>query len=423
VAAQRERRSGPARKRADGESSGSSSIAGPERRRLPALLGTAGLLLVLAAWLWHEPIQLWFLARGPLTGLEQYSAQHPESAAAASDLGRAYLRTGRPADAVRVLGPAVERSPADPTLRTELGEALFSAGNLQLAYANLQVALNDLHASGPETLWWLGQVEERVGQTARAGERYTEALKREPNHLGALLRLAKYAAGAGRYTEAEIYYRRAAKAHPRSAEAATGVAETDYRAGRMDAAVREARRAVSLAPESAEAQLWLGRSLQAQDGAKNAAEAEAAYRHAIASSPEPWVPRRYLAQLFRERGRIEDAAKELTTNVKENRLDEQSYYDLAQCQRALGRTADAAVALARFHKLNKIALQDSQLEYRSNLEPENKALRLQLARFYVKNGRPDLARPHVDRLLHSSPVDPEARGLAAEIAAHPNPTL
>lgn len=390
---------------------------------MPALLGVAGFLSLLAGWLWHEPIQLWLLARGPLSGLEQYSAQHPGSAAAASDLGRAYLRTGRPADAVRALAPAVDRFPADPSLRTELGEALFSAGDDQRAYANLQVALNDLQASGTETLWWLGQVEERVGQTARAGERYAEALKRDPNHLGALLRLAKYAAGAGRYTEAEGYYRRAVRAHPRSAEAATGLAETDYRAGRMDAAVREARRAVSLAPLDAEGQLWLARSLQAQDGVRNAAEAEAAYHRAIAGSPQPWVPRRYLAQLLRERGQLKDAVKELTINVRENRLDDQSYYDLAQCERALGRSADATVALGRFHKLNKIALQDSQLEYRVNVEPENKALRLQLARFYVRNGRPDLARPHVERLLRSSPADPEARGLAAKIAAHPEPTL
>jgi tetratricopeptide (TPR) repeat protein len=379
--------------------------------------------LILAGWLWHEPVQLWFLSQGPLAGLEQYSADHPDSAAAASDLGRAYLRRGRPADAVRVLGPAVDRFPTDPALRTELGEALFSAGDDQRAYANLQVALNDLHASGPATLWWLGQVEERVGQTTRAGERYAEALKRDPKHLGSLLRLAKYAAGAGRYTEAESYYRRAARAQPRSAEAAMGVAETDYRAGRMDAAVREARRAVSLTPQNGEAQLWLARSLQAQDGAKNAAEAEAAYRRAITSSPQPWVPRRYLAQLLRERGRIQDAAKELRTNVTEDRLDEQSFYDLAQCERALGRSAEAAIALGRFHKLNRIALQDSQLEYRLNVEPENKSIRLQLARFYVRNGRPDLARPHVQRLLRSSPADPDARGLAAEIATHPNPTL
>lgn len=423
MASQRVRRSGPAGTRAGGDSTASSPIAGPERRRLPALLGATGLLLVLAAWLWHEPIQLWFLARGPLSGLEQYATQHPDSAAAAADLGRAYLRAGRPADAVRALSPAVDRFPAEPALRTELGEALFAAGDDQRAYANLQVALNDLHASGAETLWWLGQVEERVGQTSRAGERYAEALKREPDHLGALLRLAKYAAGAGRYTEAESYYRRAARAHPRSAEAAAGVAETDYRAGRMDAAVREARRAVSLAPQHDEALLWLGRSLQGQDGARNAAEAEAAYRRAIASSPQPWVPRRYLAQLLRERSRIEDAAKELATNVRENRLDEQSYYDLAQCDRALGRTAEAAAALARFHKLNRIALQDSQLEYRLNVQPENHALRLELARFYVRNGRPDLARPHVDRLLRASPANPAARGLAAQIAAHPEPTL
>jgi Tfp pilus assembly protein PilF len=48
---------------------------------------------------------------------------------------------------------------------------------------------------------------------------------------------------------------------------------------------------------------------------------------------------------------------------------------------------------------------------------------LKLAQLYFQNGRPDLARPQVERILRQDPNQREARKLADEIAAHPEPTL
>ncbi len=64
-----------------------------------------------------------------------------------------------------------------------------------------------------------------------------------------------------------------------------------------------------------------------------------------------------------------------------------------------------------------------ELEARLSVEPENHELRLRLAARYVRVGRPDLARPQVDRVLKRAPGDPEALRLAAQIAARPEPSL
>jgi len=378
---------------------------------------------LLAAWLWREPAELAFLRRGSLEGIERYALSHPDSLPGQELLATSYLDADRPQDAVRVLTPLVERYPVRPSVRRLLGRALLSSGDVRAAYAHLQVAIHDLGASDADTLYWTGRAEEAAGQGDAALALYREALQKDPRHPALLIHLAQVAAMGDRYSEAESYFRQAAAVAPQSVEVAAGAAEMAFRLGKIAEAVVSARRAQTLAPQDPAANLWLGRALAAEDAQQHGAEAEAAFRRSIAGSTEKWTPRFYLAQLLRERGRLAEAETELETNVRENPLHESSFYELSLCARALGHTERAASAMRRFRRLNRLSLAAAQLEYQLKVSPRDLALRLKLARLYFRNGRPDLARPQVDRVLREKPGDPQARQLSAEIAAHPEPTL
>jgi tetratricopeptide (TPR) repeat protein len=413
----------PAAKRRACKQAVSAPTGGPHRRSVHALLLIGVALLVIAAWVWREPLELWSLSRGPLEGLERYVQRNPSSTGGAEALGTAYLRAGRPQDAVRVLEPVLERAPADASLRVLFARALLETGKTADAYAHLQVVLNTLSPGHVEARWWLGQVLERSGRKDEAYDQYEALVRKQPRHAPALLRLGFLAMEDGRTTAAETFFRRAAEADPRSAPAAAHLAEVLFRLGRAEAAAVEARRGVRLAPGDGKANYWLGRSLLALDPRAHGAEAEAAFRRVIAGGVEPYTARYFLAKLLWEQGRTEEAARELEINTRENPLHKDSYYDLALCARSLGQTARAEAAMARFRRLQSLEQEGAQLEYRVWAEPGNLDLRLKLVRFYLRHRRPDLAQPQVQQILDRVPGHPEARRLAAEIAANPQPSL
>ncbi|MGV3719717.1 MAG: tetratricopeptide repeat protein [Actinomycetota bacterium] len=391
--------------------------------RLPLLLLAAVVLLALAAWVWREPMELAFVRRQSLSAQEDYVRRRPDSPAAAALLAKAYLAADRTHEARVLLDGAVERFPERAELRTLLARALSAEGNGPAAYGQLQVAVHSLGADDAETWHWLGRVEAAAGKAQDAQKHFEQALRKNPRHVPTLLLLARDAKATDRFSEAEAYFHSALKADPNSTTAAVGLAEMSFRRRNPAEAVAAARRAVALAPRDSEANLWLARSLHAQDGPGTAREAEAAYRLAIEASSEKWTPRFHLAQLLRETGRLAEAEKELELNVRENPLHDVSFYELSLCAGALGHRERAQSAMQRFKKLNRLSLESAQYEYQLRVTPQNVPLRLKLAQLYFRNGRPDLARPEVEQILRREPEHTEARKLADQIAAHPEPSL
>lgn len=379
------------------------------------------LLAAVALWARREPLEIWLASRASLPTLEQYSREHSTSVAAQHALAEAYLRAGRPAEAAALLSRLVEQDPADARLRIQLARSLVEAGNPGDAYAHLQVALTALKSNDPEAHWWLGQVLERRHNPDAAAAEYEIAARLRPGDPRPLLRLAELARAEDRLTAAEGYYRRAQAARADDVPTLTGLAEVLVRLGRASEAVPFARRAAQLAPGDSRAQLWLARSLQESDLEHSAAEAEAAYRKAM-TGPDA-AARFHLALMLRDLGRTAEAADLLEADVRENPLHHVAYYELAACARKLGQRERAERATRRFEQLQQAEATTGALEAQLSVDPQNDALRLRLAALYVRFGRPDLARPQVDRVLARSPRDPAARRLAAQIAAHPKPSL
>ncbi|MGV3724134.1 MAG: tetratricopeptide repeat protein [Actinomycetota bacterium] len=406
-----------------GHNASGPSAAPAETGRLRALSLAAGCLLLLAAMVWREPAELWLLRRRPLPELQRYAERHPDSIRAALALGEAALAAGQPRQAAESLAPAASRFPAHAELRTLYGRALLDSGQVGAAHAELQVVVSALNPTQAEPYWLLGQTLERAERPEEARAQYETALKRDPRHTRALLRLGYLTGTDGQLTEAEAFIRRAAAVEPDSAEIAAALAEVLFRLGRPAESAEAARSSLRANPKGVKASFWLARSLHALDPLGNAAEAEAAYRKAISAGGETADARVYLAQLLRRRNRSREALQEMETNLTANPLHKSSHYELSLCARILGQPERAAAAMRRFKELDRIDREGSQLEYQVWSEPHDVKRRLALAQFYVRHRRPDLARPQVERILREHPEDPEARRLSAQIAAHPEPTL
>lgn len=400
-----------------------SSPAPKVGNRLKWLLLVGLGLLVLALWSWKEPLELHQAQKGGLPSLERYAAEHPESAAATRSLAEAYVEAGRPQEAVTRLTPWVERTPEDVPGRVLLARALLQSGETQGAYAHLQVVLSTLKPDDADARWWLGRVLERSGRSSEAYDQYETLLTKHPKHVPALLQLASLSVLDGRMTVAESFLRRATAADPRSAPAAAQLAEILFRLGRADDAANEARRALKLDPGNRKGSYWLGRSLLVLDAHAHGAEAEQALRRVIASGVDTGPARYHLAKLLQQQGRTAEAAAELKTNTRENRLHKDSFYDLALCERRLGHTADAEAAMKRFRALQALDEVSSQLEYRVWADPRDSRTRVKLARFYLDHQRPDLARPQVEAVLKQDPKHEAASRLLTQIQAHPEPAL
>lgn len=406
------------RKSAPGAAPRPVSATSPSHLRYLLLL--AGALIPLALWAWREPIELGLLRRGGSEALERFVVRHPDSVAGLALFTERCLEEGRPQLAITRLVDRVEEKPAHPRLRVLAARALMAAGDDKAAYAHLRVAVN-LDPENAEAQRELAEALVRAERNDEADQILRALLQRNPNDAETLVRLGRLADREGLFSEAERHFRRAQELAPRNGDALAGLAEVLVRLGKPEEAVPFARRAAREQPNRAYPHLWLARALQAVNPDANPAEIEAAYQRAMELSKEPALPRMFYAQFLRERGRLPEAIRLLETNTQANPLDKLSWYELSLAYRLQGEAASATEATARFRKLNAMDLQSSELEYRVWADPENLPHRLKLARFYLRHGRPDLARPQVEHVLNRNPDLAAAKELAAAIDRHPLP--
>jgi thioredoxin-like negative regulator of GroEL len=120
-----------------------------------------------------------------------------------------------------------------------------------------------------------------------------------------------------------------------------------------------------------------------------------------------------------QRGEYEAARAEFEQVLRDYPLHKQSYPVLAQCYRRLRRPADAARVLKSYAALDTMDLDTAPLEYSLWAMPDNVALRVKLARLYVKYRRPDLAATQVALALETNPGYPDALRLQEELRKKP----
>ncbi len=129
-------------------------------------------------------------------------------------LAQIYARSGELVRAREVVGEALAIEPVNPRV-------LLAAGQVELAAKNYSAALQrfeQLAKSAPQatSYFWLGIAYFRAGEEGKARQSLDEALKRNPNHLGAADLLVLLDLRAGETVQALDRVEKIKRQHPKS---------------------------------------------------------------------------------------------------------------------------------------------------------------------------------------------------------------
>ncbi len=171
--------------------------------------------------------------------------------------GVALLRTGRAADAAKLLQRAAAAAPRDPGLLAALGQAQHRSGKSQAAVRTLKKAVRlaperaDLQAD-------LGVVQADLRALAPAVAAFRKAAELAPRDAEILADLARTLSETEALDEALAVAQEASAMAPDNAEVLNSLGVVNYRRGAVDAAREAFARAVASAPAHAHARKNLG---------------------------------------------------------------------------------------------------------------------------------------------------------------------
>lgn len=224
-------------------------------------------------------------------------------------------RTGRFKDAEAILSRLIAADPGDADSRFELGLALSLKGDCEAAIPEFRKVVA-ARPSSVMALFHLGNCLSRTGKTDEAAtvlERFRATSEEEKRRvdLGKKVHFtlleADELAEAGKMDAAVAKAREALKIDPKSARAHAFLGSLLMELGRNDEALASLKRASELDPSDAISLTEAGRLL-ALSGKPD--EALTYFRKAVAADANLAEPHRFLALLYQQMGRTEDAERE-----------------------------------------------------------------------------------------------------------------
>jgi tetratricopeptide (TPR) repeat protein len=389
------------------------------------------LSLVLAAAL---ALGLGTLGRAQVTELEGLSAAAsaaPRDHAAQRAYGMGLLRAGRYREAERVLGRAVRLGPRGAL------EPLFDAARPAIESGDHSAAQRACRALGrvskTAVLFYVCNARADLvwNRSARAFEEIEAALALEPSHYEALFALGEAHRLRAAVSDAEAAYNRAAAANPSSAEPHLGLGRLYLAAGRSADAVRELRQALSLDGTWPAVQYELGRAIHA--GTPGAEEARRLLEQATTGRPD-W-PEAHVAlgdvrlaasmsaeaeAAYRAAIALDDESAAAHVGLGRTLVARSDYAGAeAPLRRALELVSnDANATLALGDVLSHTDREEEAFEtYRraTDLDPRNPEGLLRGARLALSLRRDVLASAFLDRILERTPDHATALALYGDV--------
>ena len=237
---------------------------------------------------------------------------HLEKAKAYDMLGIAYLENGRLADAIGMLGDALNQNPSNPDLLYYFGRATALASKQAF---DTMLAIDPNSARGHLAL---AEQYTALRQPAMAEKEYRAALQVRSDIPGLHLGLGELLAAGGKWPEAEVEFAAEAKLRPAHAETAWRLGSALLQQGKAGEALKTLERADSLQPDMPETLFALGKAaLLTGDEAR----AEKSWTQQLSIEGETQLAAQAhfaLAGLYRKRGRIADADREMAAYRKLN---------------------------------------------------------------------------------------------------------
>jgi len=223
-------------------------------------------------------------------------------------LGVIAYQQGRPAEAVTMIGQALERRPERADFHCNLGNALKDSGRSEDAIAAYRRCL-DLQPAHSHAWSNLGVVLHKLGQLDQAIAAHREALRINPQNPHALNNLGAALQDAGDYRGAASAFNEALQLRPDYGEALGNLGAALMRCGDPTAAERALRQALTLAPDAADTACNLGNLLLEKHDYPGALDA---YRTAARLAPGDPEIATSLAVALSTQGRFCEARARLT---------------------------------------------------------------------------------------------------------------
>ncbi|WP_236783917.1 tetratricopeptide repeat protein [Azospirillum humicireducens] len=262
----------------------------------------------------------------------------PRHADALHLLGVLSLQSGRAAEAVDLIGKALERAKGVADYWDNLGSALIACGRAaEAAKAHRTAAALD--PGGAQRRHNLGNALAALGRHGEAERAFMLALALKPDYAKAWYNLGNSRAAGHRHADAAVALDRAVRLSPGMVEAHNNLGDALAMIGRLDEAVAQHRLVTQIRPDDATAHYNLGAVLQ-QKGAYESAEI--AYRQALKRNPRHSAALNNLGSVLKRLGRPDQAeqchrqALDLHPDFVEAR------YNLGNALQAQGRYEEAA---------------------------------------------------------------------------------
>jgi Flp pilus assembly protein TadD len=220
-----------------------------------------------------------------------------------NNLGAAYQRTGRVAEAMAEYRRAIDLDPSAAVSYRNVYVLLRDRGDLEQARAFLGTARR-LEPEDVGDLLDLAVLDELLGEPGRAEAMYLKAEKLAPESWEAEIAYADFLSRMERYAEALAVYQGAATRAPESSRLLRGLARCYWMLDRPGPAIEAIRRAVDLKPPDPMADYDLAVML-VRTG--HAVEAVQYLDEALRIDPHLWNARALKAGIFTDLGRLEEA--------------------------------------------------------------------------------------------------------------------
>jgi len=337
-------------------------------------------------------------ANEAVPALESVVSAQPGNAIALSGLAQAYAALRDPR-ALTTFERAVAANPSNLPFRVEWVEYLWDTRRYEQGNAEMEKIIRaapgnaKLHAH-------YGMNLASQSRYARAAAEFDAARRDGLDSGEVLFYLGSALWECGRLEESEKYLREAVARDPDKAASRHRLGRLLLFRGKPDLAVAELSRAAQKSPDSAEIALDYGRALEAT---QKMADAEAAYRKALAIEPGLSVTHYTLGTLLARTGRRDEAQEHIAIYQDYFQKEQRRRFDAASRQAELnlgwtkldaGRFEEALAQFSRhpddpeglrgaaeaLSRLGRHAEAVAKLEHAVLLDPDNRALRWELDR-------------------------------------------
>jgi tetratricopeptide (TPR) repeat protein len=349
-----------------------------QARPKPWMFAIPVMIILIAAWVIYSVVQRSAVEPAAANLLSPEPDSVPASAATKTPGGPTVQSTGQSAGQGAAAHDPQERLPLEPlipeTAAGLLQEAERLVGDLATRFPNNP----DAHEMHARFHYVFGQVDQALAAWQRC-------LELDPNYAYALIGLAQAATGRGEHDQAVAYCRRAVLAEPSRPSHQIDLGKALVTAGEIDEALEVLQQVVKTTPDSARAQAELG---AAQLQKRDHAAAKVAFEAALRLNPQYATAHFGLATACARLGLAEEA-REHEAKFREFRSDrhqelrgQRATYD---DERAL--RADLAVRYSEvasvFVAEGRPALAEQLWRRGARLHPENRECRQALAWLYL----------------------------------------